>query len=173
MKKELTKENGANKRKEFFKFIAHFTVLSILIFLSVYLFFKSNAVQRRNIQNDIVAYKEILNKQQVLKSKVDTIYYQMSLLNTGKVKNDVFLGNYISQNIKQTRNIIGTDSISEFKHYSFLLNRLDSILALKNEIIIISDKERLALKDLNECIGKITKVKAELFKDPTRGFQSK
>jgi hypothetical protein len=173
MRKESTKENGSNKREEFFKFIAHFIVLSILIFLSVYLFFKSNAVQRNNIQNDIVAYKEILNKQQVLKSKIDTIYYQMSLLNTGRVKNDVFLGNYISQNIKQTRNIIGTDSISEFKHYSFLLNRLDSILALKNEIIVISDKERLALKDLNECIGKITKVKTELFKDPTRGFQSK
>ena len=173
MKKESTKGSETNKGKEFFEFMAHFAILSMLIFLSVYLFFKSNAVQRNNIQNDIVAYKEILNKQQVLKSKIDTIYYQMSLLNTGRVKNDIFLGNYISQNIKQTRNIIGTDSISGFKHYSFLLNRLDSILALKTEIIVISDKERLALKDLNECIGKITRVKAELFKDPTRGFQSK
>jgi hypothetical protein len=96
----------------------------------------------------------------------------MSLLNTGRVKNDVFLGNYISENIQQTRDIIGTDSISGFEHYSFLLNRLDSILALKNEIIVISDKERLALRDLNECMGKIAEVKAELLKDPTRGFQA-
>lgn len=172
MKKESIKKNGTEKGKEFYKFIAYFAVLSILIFLSVYLFFKSYAVQRSSIQNDIVAYKEILNKQQLLKTKIDTIYYQMSLLNTGRVKNDVFLGNYISQNIQQTRGIMGIDS-TEFKHYSFLLSRLDSALTLKNEIIVISDKERLALKDLNECMGKISKVKGELSKDPTRGFQSK
>lgn len=174
MGRELTKEKDTdkNKKEAFIKFIAHFTVLSLLMFLSVYLFFKSYGVQRNNIQDDVIAYKEILNKQQILKSKIDTIYYQMSLLNTGQVKNDVFLGNYISQNIQQTRDIIGTDSISAFKHYSFLLNRLDSILVLKNDIIVISDKERLALKDLNECMGKITKVKAEISKDPTRGFHS-
>ncbi|NAW50012.1 hypothetical protein GNY06_00925 [Elizabethkingia argentiflava] len=167
------KKNGSDQRKEFIKFLAHFTVLSLLIFLSVYLFFKSYAVQRNHIQNDIIAYKQILNKQQALKLKIDTLYYQMSLLNTGRVKNDVFLGNYISQNIQQTRDIIGADSAQAFKHYSFLLNRLDSILALKNEIIVISDKERLALQDLNECTGKITKVSNELSKDPTRGFRSK
>lgn len=172
MRRQPTTGTRTGRKKEFFRFIAHFAVLSLLIFLTVYFFFKSNAVQRHNIQNDIVAYKEILNKQQVLKSKIDTIYYQMSLLNTGRVKNDVFLGNYISENIQQTRDIIGTDSISGFEHYSFLLNRLDSILALKNEIIVISDKERLALRDLNECMGKIAEVKAELLKDPTRGFQA-
>jgi len=173
MKKEPTKEFDTAKGKESLKFIAYFAVLSILIFLSVSLFFKSYTIQRNSIKNDIVAYKKILNKQQVLRSKIDTIYYQMSLLNTGRVNNDEFLGNYISQNIQQTRKIIGKDSVSDFKHYSFLLTRLDSILALKNDIIVISDKERLALRDLNECIGKITKVKAELAKDPTRGFQSK
>jgi hypothetical protein len=139
----------------------------------VYLFFKSYSSQRNEIEKNVVAYKMILNKQQLLKTKIDTIYYQMSLLNTGRVKNDVFLGDYISQNIQETRNIIGADSISEFNHYSFLLTRLDSILSLKNEIIVISDKEHLALKDLNECMGKIYKVKNELSKDPTRGFNSK
>ena len=173
MKKEFLKETGTDKRRAYFKFTAHFVVLSMLIFLSVYLFFKSYEIQRNNIRNDIVAYKEILNKQQVLKSKIDTIYYQMSLLNTGRVKNDVFLENYIYQNIQQTRDIIGADSVSEFKHYSFLLSRLDSILVLKDEIIVISNKERLALKDLKECMGKITKIKADISKDPTRAFQSK
>jgi hypothetical protein len=173
MRKKLPKENGAGKVNVFFKFIAHFTVLSIFIFLSIYMFVNSYAVQRNNIQNDIVAYKEILNKQQVLKSKIDTIYYQMSLQNTGRVNSEVFLGNYISRNIQQTRGIIGTDSISAFQHYSFLLNRLDSILILKNDIIVISDKERLALKDLNECMGKITIVKKQLLKDHNRGFYAR
>jgi hypothetical protein len=169
----MTKKNGSNVRKHFLRFFGYFVALSFLSFLSIYLFFKSYDVQRSSIQNDVIAYKEILNKQQVLKSKIDTIYFQMSLLNTGKVENDVFLGNYISQNIQLTRSIIGEDANGEFKHYSFLLTRLNSIMALKSGIIVISDKERLALKDLNECMGKISKVKAELSTDPTRGFQSK
>lgn len=172
MKNISNKKNGSSKGKSFFKFLFYFAVLSLFSFLSVYLFFKSYAVQRNSIQMDVVSYKEILNKQQVLKAKIDTIYYQMSLLNTGRVKNDVFLGNYISQNIQQTREIIGADSITDFKHYSSLLNQLDSIVGLKNEIIVISDRERLVLRDLTECMGKITKVKTELSKDPTRGFRS-
>lgn len=173
MRKPPNNQNYIAKRKEVFKFMAYFSVLSAFLFLSVYLFFKSHAIQRDRINSDIVAYKNILNKQQVLKSKIDTIYYQMTLLNTGSVKNDVFLGNYIAQNIDHTRDIIGTDSIADFKHYSFLLSRLDSTLRLKNEIITISDKERLSLLDLNECMGKIAKVKGELSKDPTRGFHAR
>jgi hypothetical protein len=173
MKKDLIKLNASSVRNGFLKFLAFFAVLILLSFLSVFFFLKSYAIQRDNVQKDIISYKEILNKQEVLKSKMDTIYYQMSLLSTDKVRNDVFLSSYISKNIQETRDIIGQDSISEFKGYSFLLNRLDSIMALKTEIIVISDKERLALKDLNECMGKISKVKSEISKDPTRGFQSK
>ncbi|HZH72126.1 MAG TPA: type VI secretion system TssO [Mariniphaga sp.] len=173
MKKDNALHDRSNVREKILVFIAYFSVLSILSFLSLYLFLKSYEIQKNNIHVDIIEYKETLNKQQVLKSKIDTIYYQMSLVNTGKVKNDLFLGNYISQNIQETRKIIGTDSASAFKHYSFLLSKLDSILVLKNDITVISDKERLALKDLNECMGKITKVNSELSKDPTRGFQSK
>jgi hypothetical protein len=173
MKKDLIKLNASSVRKSFLRFLAFFAVVIFLSFLSIFFFLKSYAIQRDNIQKDIVAYKEVLNKQEVLKSKMDTIYYQMSLLSTDKVRNDVFLSSYISKNIQETREIIGNDSISEFKGYSFLLNRLDSIMALKTEIIDISDKERLALKDLNECMGKISKVKSEISKDPTRGFQSK
>jgi hypothetical protein len=137
------------------------------------LFFKSCAAQSNGISNDIAAYKEILNKQQLLKFKIDTIYSQMSLLNTGKVSNDVFLGNYISKNIQDTRKIIGEDSVTEFRYYASLLNRMDNMMNLKNDLIKIIDKEQLALKDLNECIDKTNKVKKELSKDPTRSFQAK
>lgn len=172
MSKESITETRSNKWRSIFRFLLFFVVLSTLTFVSIYLFFKSYAVQRNSIQKDIISYKEILNKQQVLKLKIDTIYYQMSLLNTGRVKNDVFLGNYISQNIQQTRKIIGADSVTAFKHYALLMNQLDSIVGLKNEMIAIADRERLALRDLTECMGKITKVKTELSKDPTRGFRA-
>lgn len=167
----MIKLNASTVRASFFRFLGYFSSLTLLTFLSVYLFLKSNIIQKENIQNDIIAYKETLNKQQVLKSKIDTIYYQMTLLNTGQVRNDVFLSNYISQNIQETRNIIGSDSTSNFKHYSYLLTNLDSLMMLKNQVITISDRERLALKDLNECMSKMSKIKSELHKNPTRGFR--
>lgn len=171
MKKNSVKLNSASVKKSFMRFLACFVVLMLASFLVVYFFFKSNAIQHENIQHDILVYKETLNRQQILKSKIDTIYYQMSLLNTGKVRNDVFLRNYISQNIQDTKRIIDVDSSSAFKHYAFMLSKLDTMLVLKNEITLISDKERLALRDLNECVGRMGRINSELLRDPTRGYR--
>jgi hypothetical protein len=154
--------NSKDIKIEVLKFLCHFIVLSILSFYSVYFLFESFNNQNNRIKLDVENYKEILNKQQDLKLKIDTIYYQMSLLNTGKVDNDLILGNYISKNIKETKNLIGDDKNNDFKHYSLLLSKIDTILYLKNELTNISDKENLSLRDLKECIGKVTKIKKEL-----------
>lgn len=173
MKEKSIKLNTQSVRKSFYKFVLSFLVLVFVSFVVVYLFFKSNALQQENIRQDILSYKEVLNRQQALKANIDTIYYQMNLLNTGKVENDLFLVNYISQNIQETKKIIATDSSTAFKQYSFLLSKLDTMLVLKSEITLISDKERMASQDYRECVGKMNKVKSELVRDPTRGFQIK
>ena len=174
MRNSVSKKLNSEKvTSEFLKFILLFGILSIFSFLVIYLFVKTHEIQSANIHKDVVSYKQLLNKQQVVKGKVDSIYYQMTLLNSGKVRNDVFLGNYISDNIQDVRKIIAKDSISDFKHYAYLMNKLDSLLKLKTDIIVIKDKEQLALRDLNECIGKITKVKKELSDNPTRNFSNK
>lgn len=166
------KQNAAEIQRETRKFLLFFLVLSLVSFNALYFFYKSYSVQYAIIQKDVVSYKAVLNKQQVLYDKLDTIYYRMNLLNTDKVENNVFLGNYISKNIQEFRKTIGKDSVAEFSHYTFLLNKLDSLLTLKNEIVEIDAKEQHALRDLNECIDKIKKVEKDLSKDPSRGFQA-
>ncbi len=174
MSKAVSKKlNGDKIRREFLKFVLYFGILSFFSFLVPYFFVKTHTIQSANIHKDVMSYKQLLNKHHVIKAKVDSIYYQMTLLNTGKVRNDVFLGNYISDNIQNVRKTIAQDSISEFKHYALLLNKLDSLVALKNDIIAIKDKEQLALRDLNECVGKIGKIKKELSYNPARNFSSK
>lgn len=173
MNKELIKENRASQFNAFVKFLGCLVILCTLSFMSIFLFLESYTIQHKNIENDILAYKEILNKQEELKVKIDTIYYQMSLFNTGKVRNNIFLGNYISKNIQDARDKIGVDSTSAFKHYTFLLIKLDSMLLLKNDIIKIEDKERFAYRELQGCVKNMSKIKTELSKDPTRSFQSK
>lgn len=172
-KSVLKKLNGDKIRRESLKFILSFGILSVFSFLVLYFFVKTHTIQSANIHKDVFCYKQLLNKHHVIKAKIDSIYYQMSLLNTGKVRNDVYLGNYISDNIQDARRTIGQDSISEFKHYSCLLNKLDSLLTLKNDITAIKDKEQLALRDLNECVGKISKIKKDLSYNPARNFSSK
>lgn len=167
------KQNSEDIKRELRKFAGCFFVLTLLSFFVIFLFLDSYQHQRNRIEQDVVAYKTILNKQQMLHSKLDTIYYHMSLLNTNKVRNNVFLGDYISKNIQDFRKIIEKDSTVAFKHYSFLMEKIDSLLALKNEIVTISAKEQHILRDLNECIEKITKIEQELSKDPSRGFQSR
>ncbi len=174
MSKSTLKKLNKNKiRIEFLKFVLHFSILSLFSFWVLYFFVRTHTIQSANIHQDVFCYKQLLNKHHAIKAKVDSIYYQMSLLNTGKVRNDVYLGNYISDNIQDARKTIGQDSTSEFKHYALLLNKLDSLLTLKNKIIAIKDKEQLAIRDLNECVGKISKIKKDLSYNPARNFSSK
>ena len=147
------KQNAAEIQRETRKFLLFFLVLSLVSFNALYFFYKSYSVQYAIIQKDVVSYKAVL-------------------LNTDKVENNVFLGNYISKNIQEFRKTIGKDSVAEFSHYAFLLTKLDSLLTLKNEIVEIDTKEQHALRDLNECIDKIKKVEKDLSKDPSRGFQA-
>lgn len=73
-------------------------------------------------------------------------------------------------NVRDAKNIMGADSAKNFKHYSILLKNLEPMLALKTQIINISNKEQTALRDLNECMGKVGRVNSELRVDPTRKF---
>lgn len=85
------KQNAAEIQRETRKFLLFFLVLSLVSFNALYFFYKSYSVQYAIIQKDVVSYKAVLNKQQVLYDKLDTIYYRMNLLNTDKVENNVFL----------------------------------------------------------------------------------
>lgn len=152
MKSDLVKKNMTDVVREFLKFLGYFVVLSLISLLSVYFFYKSYATQQEKIQEEIIAYKEILNTQQELKSKLDVIYNRMDIINTGQTRDDALLISHLSKNIQEARNVVGVDRAGVFEHYSFLLKKLDSILELKSDVLVISNKKRHALRDLEDCI---------------------
>lgn len=142
------------------------------MYLPVYFFFRSCKSQNEYIAKDLNSYKEILNKHQILKQKIDSLYNQLSLLNTGKVTNDLFLEKYIADNKAEISRTIGADSSTEFKSYALLVSNIDNMLRQKDTILGISNKEQLALSDLQECMNKTRKVKQDLSYDPTRNFST-
>jgi hypothetical protein len=153
-------------------FWATFALLLLFSFLTVYFFLESSRVQHSYIIKDINDYKALLNKQQLIKQQTDSLYSQLSLLNTGKVDNDPLLEKYIADNKNKLCQIIGNDSVKEFQQYAYLMNNLDNMLRQKDTIIGITSKEKLALNDLMACMNKIRKVKSDLSFDPTRNFSA-
>lgn|SRR5699024_2404967 len=151
MAKEVVKQNVSDVRKGFLSFLGYFSVLSLLLLVSVYFFFKSYSSQQDKIEKDVIAYKELLNKQQELHSNLDEVYNHMSMINSGSVKDDALL-DLISDNIKEIRSKIKEDEEDEFMHYSFLLSKIDSILDIKSDVIVNTNRKNSSQRDLNDCI---------------------
>lgn len=86
----------------------------------------------------------------------------MTLLNSNKVTNDIFLRNQIIEDMSICKQMIGKDSTTELKHYSMLLDNLDSILSYKNELMKLKTDEMTISRQLEECFGKVEKVNTHI-----------
>ncbi len=168
----MKKLNQDQVSKAMWYFWLSFGVLLLFAFFSLFFFFKSYSYQQQYVQRDIDYYKQVLNKQQLLKQKTDSLLNLMNLVNTGKVENDVFLQKYIADNKAGIENLIGADS-TEFITYKLLMNNVGSMLKQKDTLIDISNNEQLARRDLIECMNKVRRVKQDLSFDPTRNFSSR
>jgi hypothetical protein len=164
------KLNKSDVRIGIWKFILSFAVLAVISFACLFLFFKSYDMQREGISREAEAYKELMLRSDVLKNHVDEIYDKMTQLSLNKVDNEVFLRTSIMDNVRDAKNIMGKDSIQNFKHYAVLMKQIEPMMALKAKIIEVEYRKKLAKRDLEDCMGKVDRANSELRKDPTRNF---
>ncbi|WP_228448478.1 MULTISPECIES: type VI secretion system TssO [unclassified Chryseobacterium] len=162
--------NKSDVRMGIWKFILSFAVLSMVSFSCLYLFFKSYDIQREGISREAEAYKELMRRSDLLKSSVDDIYEKMTQLDMNKVQNDAFLRTSIMDNVGSVKSIMGKDSTQSFKHYAALMKQIGPMITLKTNIIGVEYKKKTVLRDLDECMGKVSRANNELRKDPTRNF---
>jgi len=156
------KLNSNDVRNGIIRFVLSFIVLISISLTTVFLFFKSSKIQKEQIQKELNAYKNVLSRNELLKIKMDTIYYKMALLNTDRVQNDIFLRNSILEDLQDTKNIMGADSSKSFKQYSTLTKNIGKMTIFKNELINVTAKERNAIRNLNECMGKVEKINTQI-----------
>ena len=156
------KLNNDDVRNGILRFVFSFCILLTISFLTVFLFFKSAKIQKEQIHNELNEYKSILSRNELLKIKMDTIYYKMSLLNSNKVENDIFLRNSILEDLQDTKNIMGEDSAKSFKQYATLTKNIGKMTVFKSELINITAKEQNALRSLNECMAKVGKMSVKM-----------
>ncbi|WP_313376253.1 type VI secretion system TssO [Chishuiella sp.] len=160
----ITKTSGQQKlnkkdvQKGTFNFIFSFIILCCFSFLAIFLFFKSSEVQKDTIQQDVEHYKTIISRNNILQTKLDTIYFKMSKLSKNQVGNEIFLRNSIVRDIKECQIVMGEDSIKEFKQYASLMNSLKKSIQFKDDMMMTNHEEQIALRDLNECQRKVDQL---------------
>ncbi|MDH2206974.1 MULTISPECIES: type VI secretion system TssO [Empedobacter] len=156
------KLNKKDVQKGTFNFILSFIVLCLFSFFAIFLFFKSSEVQKDDIQGDIERYRTIINRNNILQTKLDTIYFKLDKLSKDEVGNEIFLRNSIVRDIKECQIVMGEDSIREFKQYAALMNNLKQTIEFKGQMMMTVHQEKIALRDLNECTKKVNELNAAL-----------
>lgn len=152
------KLNKKDVRKGTLQFLLSFIILCFFSFLSIFLFFKSSEIQKDGIQTELEHYRNIISRNEILKSKLDTIYIKMDKLSKNQVENEVFLRNSLVRDIKECQIVMGEDSIREFKQYASLVKNLRKIVEFKSEMMTTTHEEQIALRDLTDCNQKVTEL---------------
>ena len=132
-------------------FISSFVILTGMTFLALFMFFKSSELQQKEIEKSVSDYITLQSKNDLLQDRMETIYTQMNTLASDKVQNEVFLRDNIIESIRDCKNIMGADSIKEFKQYSTLIKNMSEMVSLKNDLIVVSAQEDVANRNLQEC----------------------
>lgn len=164
------KLNKSDVRLGIWKFILSFVILSAISFTSVFFFFKSYDRQLTGVDDEVRAYRDLLNRDNLLHTQVDSIYARMELLDSDKAYNDNYLRTYILDNVREAQQIMGADSANNFKHYAILMQKIKPMLNLKSQIINVSFKQQIAIRNVQECQGKSNQINNKMKIDPTRSF---
>ncbi|EJL74225.1 type VI secretion system TssO [Chryseobacterium populi] len=162
------KLNRSDVRVGIWKFVLSFIVLAVVSFTGVFFFFKSYDTQTEGISREAEAYRALQGRSDLLKVQVDTIFSRMSRLN--QADNEALYSSNIIDNVNDAYNIMGKDSADNFKHYSTLMKQIRPMLTLKNKIVEVSNRKKIAIRNANDCRGKVDNMEDVLKIDPTRKF---
>ncbi len=164
------KLNKSDVRLGIWKFILSFIILSAISFTSVFFFFKSYDRQLAGVDEEVRAYRDLQAKDNLLRIHVDSIYARMEMLDSDKAYNDNYLRTYILDNVREAQQIMGADSANNLKHYAVLMQKIKPMLNLKSQIINVSFKQQIAIRNVQECQGKSNQINNKMKIDPTRKF---
>ena len=108
-------------------------------------------------------YRQVQNKQLLLKEKIDSLYIQLNYVDAIKVDNYIPLERVIIENKHNIEINIGADSALGFKAYATLLKNLNTQLYVKDSIVKMVSIENTVTTDLLSCIDMTKKIHHDIF----------
>lgn len=109
------------------------------------------------------SYRQMENKQLQLHQKIDSLYTQVTYVNTAKVGNYLYLEKDISDNKSYIAQSIGADSEGRFRMYAHLVNNLNSHLLLRDTIVKVEGRETMIKSDLVSCMSRNKEIRKSIF----------
>lgn len=155
--------NKSEIKQKSLSFWLLFLVLLVFTIIPAYFFVWTSSQQQKNYIAKEQEYRELYNKQIILKDKIDSLYTQLTYVNAEKVGNYMFLEDVISQNKLEIQRIIGNDSVGKFATYKHIVDNLNPALFLKDSIVRITGNENMLRNDLLTCINKNKKIRQSIF----------
>lgn len=160
--------NNKEVKKAFSLFAIHLFILLGISVLSVFFLFQTRKVQSHEIANQLDAYDAIQNKQLILNHKIDSILYDISLLNSNKIQNSIFLQNRIAYEKVQIEELMQSADSSHFLLYRKMMSLVNPMLVCKDSINSLFTREDFLKKSLLDCMHKYNDTKRKVDYNPVR-----
>ena len=137
----------------YFRFVGHFLLLIVSIVVVIYAFFSTLTQQVQLLGADKVRYDEVLFTQRVMGQKVDSIYRNLKLLNTGLVRNDRPIEQRILRQKDELNALLAQKIFERRPHevYRRVVGCVNEMLVLKDSIYITQHQANDILRELTDC----------------------
>jgi len=160
--------NNKEVKKGFSIFILYLVILFGASILSLFLLIQTRKVQITETANQLDRYDQIQNKQIILSNKIDSLLYDMSLLNTDKIQNSIFMQSRISNEKEAIDKLIQSSDSSHFLIYSQIISLVNPMLTNKDSINSQLNREEFLKKSLLDCMRKYKDTKRKVEYNPVR-----
>lgn len=140
-----------------------FALLISFTIVPAFFFVWAAGEQKEAFMDQVQLYRQVQNKQAMLKAQIDSLFIQLSYVNTDKVTDHLPLEAGISKNRLGLLGIIGKDSSGSFRTYAAILKNLNGQLYLKDSIVKTVGQENMLKTDLISCMSKTKGINRSIF----------
>ena len=160
--------NNKEVKKGFHVFLLHLIVLLGISLLSLFCLIQTREVQISQLISQLDSYDRIQNKQLMLSDKIDSVLYDLALLNTDKIQHSVFMQARISHEKEQIEQLLQSSDSTHFLVYVRLMNLVNPALARKDSIDGQLSREEFLKQSLFDCMHKYNDTKRKVDYNPIR-----
>lgn len=152
---DMQAQNRKEINRAFGQFLAWFVGLTILLLGCVYAFLKTGSYEVDRLTEQRQQFEEVFLMDAVLAEKVDSLYADMTLLNTARIANGRQLERVITKEKDEIAKIVAQKQQiqSYFGVYGRLSGHINEMLILKDSLSKAIADETTARTELTECLN--------------------
>lgn len=160
--------NDKEVKKGYRVFLLHLVVLLGVSLASLFCLIQTREVQISQLVRQLDNYDRIQNKQLMLSDKIDSLLYDLALLNTDKIQYSVFMQARISREKEQIEQLLESSDSTHFLVYAKLMALVNPALAGKDSIDSQLSREEFLKQSLFDCMHKYNDTKRKVDYNPIR-----